>query len=88
MRGGRDADWRSSRRATGEVREPRSASWQIQNRGKTMVDNQFSFGFAVDSMCKDLGFCLNEERRSGTTLPITALVDSEQSADRRIARSP
>ncbi|MDO4683610.1 MAG: NAD(P)-dependent oxidoreductase [Lautropia sp.] len=50
-------------------------SWQMDNRGKTMVDRQFDFGFAVDWMRKDLGLCLAEAGRSGVTLPITSLVD-------------
>lgn len=50
-------------------------SWQMDNRGKTMVDRTFDFGFAVDWMRKDLGLCLDEARRNGTTLPVTALVD-------------
>ena len=50
-------------------------SWQMDNRGKTMVDDQFEFGFAVDWMRKDLGLCLDEARRNGATLPLTSLVD-------------
>jgi 3-hydroxyisobutyrate dehydrogenase len=50
-------------------------SWQMDNRGKTMVDDQFEFGFAVDWMRKDLGLCLAESRRNGASLPVTALVD-------------
>ncbi len=50
-------------------------SWQMDNRGKTMVDDRFDFGFAVDWMRKDLGLVLAEARRNGATLPITALVD-------------
>ena len=50
-------------------------SWQMDNRGKTMTDRQFDFGFAVDWMRKDLGLCLDQARRSGVTLPVTALVD-------------
>jgi 3-hydroxyisobutyrate dehydrogenase len=50
-------------------------SWQMENRGKTMVDNQFDFGFAVDWMRKDLGLCLEEAKRNGAPLPVTALVD-------------
>jgi 3-hydroxyisobutyrate dehydrogenase-like beta-hydroxyacid dehydrogenase len=50
-------------------------SWQMDNRGKTMVDDKFDFGFAVDWMRKDLGLCLAESRRNGAPLPITALVD-------------
>ena len=50
-------------------------SWQMDNRGKTMVDDQFNFGFAVDWMRKDLGLVLDEARRNGARLPVTALVD-------------
>ena len=50
-------------------------SWQMENRYKTMQESKFDFGFAVDWMRKDLGICLNEARRAGITLPVTALVD-------------
>ena len=50
-------------------------SWQMDNRGKTMVADQFDFGFAIDWMRKDLGICLAEARRNGAQLPVTALVD-------------
>ena len=50
-------------------------SWQMDNRGKTMVDGRFDFGFAVDWMRKDLGLVLDEARRNGAKLPVTALVD-------------
>ena len=50
-------------------------SWQMENRGKTMVANEFEFGFAVDWMRKDLAICLAEARANGMTLPVTALVD-------------
>jgi len=50
-------------------------SWQLDNRGKTMVDDQFAFGFAVDWMRKDLGLVLDEARRNDARLPVTALVD-------------
>jgi 3-hydroxyisobutyrate dehydrogenase len=50
-------------------------SWQLDNRGKTMVNNQFEFGFAVDWMRKDLGLVLDEAKRNGARLPVTALVD-------------
>ena len=50
-------------------------SWQMDNRGSTMVDGKFDFGFAVDWMRKDLGLCLDEARRNGAPLPVTALVD-------------
>ena len=50
-------------------------SWQLDNRGKSMVAGQFDFGFAVDWMRKDLGLVLDEARRNGAALPVTALVD-------------
>jgi 3-hydroxyisobutyrate dehydrogenase len=50
-------------------------SWQMDNRGKTMVEDRFDFGFAVDWMRKDLGLVLDEARRNGAQLPLTALVD-------------
>ena len=50
-------------------------SWQMDNRGKTMVADQFDFGFAVDWMRKDLGLVLAEAQRNGARLPVTALVD-------------
>jgi 3-hydroxyisobutyrate dehydrogenase len=50
-------------------------SWQLENRGPTMIDDQFDFGFAVDWMRKDLGLCLQEARRNGARLPVAALVD-------------
>ena len=50
-------------------------SWQLDNRGKTMVADKFDFGFAVDWMRKDLGLVLDEAKRNGARLPVTALVD-------------
>ncbi|MFM2036354.1 MAG: hypothetical protein RL459_1619 [Pseudomonadota bacterium] len=50
-------------------------SWQLDNRGKTMVADKFDFGFAVDWMRKDLGLVLDEARQNGSRLPVTALVD-------------
>lgn len=50
-------------------------SWQLDNRGKTMAADQFEFGFAVDWMRKDLGLVLDEAKRNGARLPVTALVD-------------
>jgi len=50
-------------------------SWQMDNRGKTMLEDSFDFGFAVDWMRKDLGLVLAEARRNGAQLPATALVD-------------
>lgn len=50
-------------------------SWQMDNRGKTMIADQFEFGFAVDWMRKDLGLVLDEAKHNGARLPVTALVD-------------
>ena len=50
-------------------------SWQMDNRGSTMIDGKFDFGFAVDWMRKDLGLCLDEARNNGASLPVAALVD-------------
>ncbi len=50
-------------------------SWQMENRGKTMIADKFDFGFAVDWMRKDLSICVAEARRNGATLPVTSLVD-------------
>jgi len=50
-------------------------SWQMDNRGATMIDARFDFGFAVDWMRKDLSLVLEEGRRNGAQLPVTALVD-------------
>ena len=50
-------------------------SWQMENRGRTMVEDRFDFGFAVDWMRKDLGICLAAARANGAALPVTALVD-------------
>ncbi|WP_404363073.1 NAD(P)-dependent oxidoreductase [Marinobacter sp.] len=50
-------------------------SWQMENRGTTMLAGEYNHGFAVNWMRKDLDICLNEARRSGARLPVTALVD-------------
>jgi 3-hydroxyisobutyrate dehydrogenase-like beta-hydroxyacid dehydrogenase len=50
-------------------------SWQMDNRAATMAAGEFEFGFAVEWMRKDLGFCLDEAKRLGGRLPIAALVD-------------
>lgn len=52
-----------------------AGSWQMVNRHKTMLNNEFDFGFAVDWMRKDLDITLTEARRNGSQLPVTALVD-------------
>ena len=50
-------------------------SWQMENRGKTMLKREFNFGFAVDWMRKDLGICMEEAKRNGAKLPLTSLID-------------
>jgi 3-hydroxyisobutyrate dehydrogenase-like beta-hydroxyacid dehydrogenase len=50
-------------------------SWQMDNRGQTMVADTFDFGFAVDWMRKDLSLVMDEARRNGAQVPVTALVD-------------
>ena len=49
-------------------------SWQMVNRGHTMVDGKFDFGFALDWMRKDLRICLEEAARTGAPLPVTEIV--------------
>ena len=50
-------------------------SWQMENRGKTMLKREFNFGFAVDWMRKDLGICMAEAKRNGAKLPVTSSID-------------
>ena len=50
-------------------------SWQMENRGKTMLKREFNFGFAVDWMRKDLGICMEEASRNGAKLPLTSMID-------------
>jgi 3-hydroxyisobutyrate dehydrogenase len=52
-----------------------AGSWQMENRGTTMLDDRFDFGFAVDWMRKDLGICLEEADNNSASLPATALID-------------
>ncbi|MDN3556404.1 NAD(P)-dependent oxidoreductase [Halomonas maura] len=52
-----------------------AGSWQMDNRHRTMLDDEYAHGFAVDWMRKDLGICLDQARRLGARLPVTALVD-------------
>jgi 3-hydroxyisobutyrate dehydrogenase len=59
----------------GVIGKGAAQSWQMDNRGPTMVEDRFDFGFAVDWMRKDLGLCLAEAQRNGARLPVTALVD-------------
>ena len=50
-------------------------SWQMENRYKTMLKNEYEFGFAVDWMRKDLSICFNEAKKNGASLPVTKIVD-------------
>jgi len=59
----------------GVISQGAASSWQMVNRGPTMVEDEFDFGFAVDWMRKDLGLVLDEARRTGARLPTTALID-------------
>ena len=59
----------------GTISKGAAQSWQMENRWKTMSEGSFDFGFAVDWMRKDLAICLDEARRNGASLPVTALVD-------------
>ncbi|MDE3010290.1 MAG: NAD(P)-dependent oxidoreductase [Pseudomonadota bacterium] len=59
----------------GVISKGAAQSWQMENRGSTMLADKFDFGFAVDWMRKDLGLCLDEARRNGALLPVAALVD-------------
>ena len=52
-----------------------ATSWQMENRGKTMVEDKFDFGFAVDWMCKDLDIALAEGKAKGAPMPVTALIN-------------
>ncbi len=70
MRAGLDAE-----RVIDVISKGAAQSWQLENRGKTMIAGKFDFGFAVDWMRKDLSICLAEARRNGAVLPVTAVVD-------------
>ncbi|MGO9174186.1 MAG: NAD(P)-dependent oxidoreductase [Rhodomicrobium sp.] len=59
----------------GTISKGAAQSWQMENRWKTMAEGKFDFGFAVDWMRKDLSICLDEARRNGAHLPVSALVD-------------
>ena len=59
----------------GVIGKGAAQSWQMDHRGPTMIEGRFDFGFAVDWMRKDLGIALDEAKRNGARLPVTALVD-------------
>ncbi len=64
-----------AKRVVDVISKGAAASWQMENRGKTMVDGKFDFGFAVDLMRKDLRIAMEEARANGARLPATALID-------------
>ena len=70
MRAGLDA-----KKVVEVISKGAAQSWQLENRGPTMAEDKFDFGFAVDWMRKDLQICLDEGRRNGALLPVTALVE-------------
>jgi len=70
LRAGLDAE-----RVLDVISKGAAQSWQMENRGKTMIADKFDFGFAVDWMRKDLAICLDEARANGAALPVTAVVD-------------
>ncbi len=59
----------------GVIKDGAASSWQMQNRYKTMAENKFDFGFAVEWMRKDLKICLEQADKVGARLPITAIID-------------
>ena len=70
MRAGLDA-----KKVVEVISKGAAQSWQLENRGPTMIDDKFDFGFAVDWMRKDLQICLDEGRRNGSLMPVTAIVE-------------
>ncbi|OOF00141.1 2-hydroxy-3-oxopropionate reductase [Salinivibrio sp. IB643] len=59
------------------IKHGAAGSWQMDNRASTMAQDQFDFGFAIDWMRKDLGFCLEEAAKLGVNLPLTEQVDQQ-----------
>tara|TARA_B110000503_G_scaffold135104_1_gene215075 strand:- start:21 stop:899 length:879 start_codon:yes stop_codon:yes gene_type:complete len=64
-----------AKQALGAIGGGAAGSWQMNNRGDTMVDDEFEFGFAVDWMRKDLAICLAEAQTNGSELPVAKIVD-------------
>ena len=64
-----------SKRVLDVISKGAAQSWQMENRGTTMVDNEFEFGFAVDHMRKDLGLCIEQAQKIDAQIPIAQLVD-------------
>ena len=64
-----------TKKVLGAIAQGAAGSWQLSNRGETMVDRKFDFGFAVKLMRKDLGICLDHARNNDISLPITSIVN-------------
>jgi len=64
-----------AKRAVDVISKGAATSWQMENRGKTMIDDKFDFGFAVNLMRKDLRIAMEEARANGAQLPAIALID-------------
>jgi 3-hydroxyisobutyrate dehydrogenase len=64
-----------AKKVLGVISKGAATSWQMENRGETMIDGKFDFGFAVDLMRKDLRIAMEEARANGAELPATALID-------------
>ncbi|MGD9868575.1 MAG: NAD(P)-dependent oxidoreductase [Hyphomicrobiales bacterium] len=71
-------------KAIATISKGAAQSWQMENRWETMTNGKFDHGFAVDWMRKDLGICLDEARRNGANLPVTALVEQFYSEVQRM----
>lgn len=64
-----------SKRVLNVISKGAAQSWQMENRGTTMVDDKFDFGFAVDHMRKDLGLCIEQAQEIGARIPVAQIVD-------------
>ena len=64
-----------TKKVLGAISQGAAGSWQLSNRGETMVDRKFDFGFAVKLMRKDLGICLDHARNNNISLAITSIVN-------------
>ena len=64
-----------TKKVLGAISQGAAGSWQLTNRGETMVDRKFDFGFAVKLMRKDLGICLHHASNNDISLPITSIVN-------------
>ena len=67
----------------GTISKGAAQSWQMENRWETMIKDEFDYGFAVDWMRKDLAICVDEARRNGASLPVTAMIEQYYSQIQR-----